>query len=101
MVLVLDRHKKPLMPCTPKRARLLLSRGYKMRQKRVAGFATGDRVEAIVPARLKPAGTHVGRVAVRSSRSFSIRTRQGKVDGINAGYCRLVQRGDRYEYAFA
>jgi hypothetical protein len=27
MVFVLDRHKKPLMPCTPKRARLLLSRG--------------------------------------------------------------------------
>lgn len=27
MVLVLDRHKKPLMPCTPKRARLLLHRG--------------------------------------------------------------------------
>jgi len=76
-------------------------RGYKMRQKRVAGFATGDRVEAIVPARLKTAGTHVGRVAVRSSWSFSIRTCQRKVDGINAGYCRLVQRGDGYEYAFA
>ena len=26
MVFVLDRHKKPLMPCTPKRARLLLAR---------------------------------------------------------------------------
>ena len=27
MVLVLDKRKKPLMPCTPKRARLLLARG--------------------------------------------------------------------------
>jgi hypothetical protein len=27
MVFVIDRHKKPLMPCTPKKARLLLSRG--------------------------------------------------------------------------
>jgi len=27
MVFVLDKHKKALMPCTPKRARLLLSRG--------------------------------------------------------------------------
>jgi 5-methylcytosine-specific restriction endonuclease McrA len=27
MVFVLDKHKKPLMPCTPKKARLLLSRG--------------------------------------------------------------------------
>ncbi|HEX4715549.1 MAG TPA: RRXRR domain-containing protein, partial [Ktedonobacteraceae bacterium] len=26
MVFVLDRHKKPLMPCTPRRARLLLTR---------------------------------------------------------------------------
>jgi 5-methylcytosine-specific restriction endonuclease McrA len=76
-------------------------RGYKMRQKMVAGFATGDQVRAIVPAGLKTAGTHVGRVAVRSSRSFSISTRHGKVDGINAGYCRVVQRGDGYEYAFA
>jgi 5-methylcytosine-specific restriction endonuclease McrA len=27
MVFVLDRHKQPLMPCTPKRAQLLLARG--------------------------------------------------------------------------
>ena len=27
MVFVLDKQKKPLMPCTPKRARLLLTRG--------------------------------------------------------------------------
>lgn len=27
MVFVLDKHKKPLMPCSPKRARLLLKRG--------------------------------------------------------------------------
>ena len=27
MVFVLDKHKQPLMPCTPKRARLLLARG--------------------------------------------------------------------------
>lgn len=27
MVFVLDKHKKPLMPCTPKKARLLLTRG--------------------------------------------------------------------------
>ena len=27
MVFVLDKHQKPLMPCTEKRARLLLERG--------------------------------------------------------------------------
>jgi hypothetical protein len=76
-------------------------RGYKMRQKMVAGFATGDRVKAIVPARRASAGTHVGRVAVRKSGSFTISTRAGNVDGVNAQYCRLVQRGDGYEYALA
>jgi hypothetical protein len=76
-------------------------RAYKMRQKVVAGFATGDRVKAVVPPPLKTAGTHIGRVAVRKSRSFAIRTSQGLVDGINAQYCRVVQRGDGYQYAMA
>src|ERR1700722_20076520 len=33
MVFVLDRHKKPLMPCTPKQARLLLTRGRAVEQR--------------------------------------------------------------------
>ena len=74
-------------------------RGYKLRRKMVAGFATGDRVRAIVPETLKTAGTHVGRVAVRTSRSFAITTGGRKVDGIHARYCVLIQRGDGYEYA--
>jgi len=74
-------------------------RGYKMRQKMVAGFATGDRVKASVPARYKTAGTHVGRVAVRKNHSFAISTRERKVDGINARYCSVVQRADGYEYS--
>lgn len=76
-------------------------RGYKMRQKMVAGLATGDRVKAVVPAPLKTAGTHVGRVGVRKSGSLVISTRQGKVDGISARYCRVVQRGDGYGYALS
>ena len=58
------------------------------------GFSTGDLVRADVPARLKTAGVHVGRVAVRASGSFRV----GKVDGINAKYCLLLQRADGYEY---
>ena len=50
-------------------------RGYKMRQKQVCGFKTGDRVRAVVPAKLKTAGSHVGRVQVRKSGSFAIKTR--------------------------
>ena len=72
-------------------------RGYRMRTKRVCGFATGDRVRAIVPSGARP-GVHVGRVAVRASGSFNIQTVHGTVQGINAKHCRLVQRADGYAY---
>jgi 5-methylcytosine-specific restriction endonuclease McrA len=70
---------------------------YLMRQKRVRGFQTGDRVRAVVPAPLKTAGTHLGRVRVRKSGSFRV----GSVDGIGAAYCQIVQRADGYEYMLA
>ena len=76
-------------------------RGYKMRQKQVRGLKTGDRVRAVVPAKLKTAGIHVGRVQVRKSGSFSIKTREKDMDGINAMYVHLIQRGDGYEYTVA
>jgi hypothetical protein len=69
-------------------------RGYLMRQKRVRGFSTGDLVRAVVPPPLKTAGVYTARVAVRARGSFRV----GKVDGINARYCRLLQRNDGYEY---
>lgn len=69
-------------------------RGLLTRQKRIRGFATGDLVRAVVPPPRKTAGKHTGRVAVRSSGSFRV----GKIDGINAKYCRLVQRADGYVY---
>ena len=74
-------------------------RGYKMRQKQVRGFQTGDRIRAMVPEKLKTAGVHVGRVQVRKTGSFDIQTREREVEGVNAKYCALVQRGDGYEYA--
>lgn len=75
-------------------------RAYLPRQKMIAGFITGDRVKAVVPASLKTAGVHVGRVAVRTTGSCAVRTSSGTVDGINVRYLRLVQRGDGYEYRF-
>ena len=69
-------------------------RGYLMRQKRVRGFSTGDLVRAVVPPHLKTRGIHRHRVAIRATGSFRV----GKVDGINAKYCRLIQRNDGYEY---
>ena len=72
-------------------------RNYLTRHKRIRGFSTGDLVRAMVPAPLKKAGVHVGRVAVRSCGSFRV----GRVDGINARYCLLLQRADGYEYTSA
>ena len=73
-------------------------RGYLMRRKRVSGYQTGDLVRAEVPEmargkHLKTHGIHRGRVAVRASGSFRV----AAVDGINARYCRVVQRADGYE----
>ena len=46
----------------------------------------------------KKAGTHVGRVAVRSSGSFNIQAGSGLVQGISYRHCTLVQRSDGYGY---
>jgi len=73
-------------------------RAYLPRQKMVAGFITGDQVKAVVSAPLKTAGVHVGRIAVRTTGSCAIKTSTGTIDGINARYMRLIQRGDGYEY---
>ncbi|MBA3534223.1 MAG: HNH endonuclease [Ardenticatenales bacterium] len=66
--------------------------------KRVQGFQTGDIVKAIVPTGKKQ-GTYVGRVAVRASGSFNIRTAGGLVEGISYRYCRLLHRVDGYSYS--
>jgi len=87
--------------CRTLRTRYGFPRAYLPRQKMVAGFITGDRVKAVVPASLKTAGVHVGRVAVRTTGSCAVRTSSGTVDGINVRYLRLVQRGDGYENRFA
>lgn len=72
-------------------------RGYLTRMKRIGGFSTGDLVRAVVPEHLKTRGVHLGRVAVRASGSFRV----GKMDGINARYCQVVQRVDGYDYRWA
>ena len=68
------------------------------RDKTVFGFRTGDRIRAMVPSG-KKSGTHVGRVAVRSSGSFNVRTAAGLVQGISHKHCRLIQRADGYGYS--
>ncbi|WP_331737144.1 RNA-guided endonuclease IscB (plasmid) [Streptomyces canus] len=67
------------------------------RTKRVYGFATGDLVTAVVP-KGKYAGTHTGRVMIRTNGKFDIRTRHGLAAAIKHTYVRLIQRGDGYAY---
>jgi 5-methylcytosine-specific restriction endonuclease McrA len=61
-------------------------------------FRTGDMVRALVPAPLKNAGVHVGRMSAKAHGGFSIATCNGTVTDIGKKYCRRLQRADGYGY---
>ncbi len=65
---------------------------HKRKQKRWFGFLTGDLVRAVIPGG-KYAGTHIGRIAVRSRPLF-------KLSGfdVHPKYLRVIQRADGYAY---
>ncbi len=68
------------------------------RQKAHFGFQTGDLVQAVIP-RGKYAGAYIGRVLVRATGRFDIITDGHKVaQGISYQYCRILQRGDGWQY---
>jgi hypothetical protein len=71
MVFVLDKQGKPLMPCTEKRARLLLDRGR-------------ARIHRLVPMVIRLIDRH----------------RDGVAQGIGFQHCRLLQRSDGYGHQF-
>ena len=60
------------------------------------GFQTGDLVQAVVK-RGKHIGTWMGRVTVRASGSFDIRTRSGMISTLYKN-CKILQRGDGWMY---
>jgi hypothetical protein len=66
-------------------------RGYLTRSKNAFGFQTGDLVKAIVTTG-KKVGSYLGRVAIRASGSFNIKTTSGLIQGISHRFCALVQR---------
>lgn len=68
------------------------------RYKFVQGFQTGDMVKAIV-TKGKKIGTYIGRIAVRSTGSFNISTKDGLVQGISHKYCTTIHKKDGYGYA--
>jgi len=71
---------------------------HRTRRKRFFGFQTGDLVRAVVTDG-KKVGVHQGRVMVRASGFFDIRTRGGRQTGINARYCHSLHRRNGYSYS--
>jgi len=69
----------------------------KSRKKKVNGFQTGDIAKAIVTSG-KKVGTYIGRVAVRKSGFFNIKTRETTIQGINWKYCHMLHMSDGYSY---
>ncbi|MFZ3497209.1 RNA-guided endonuclease IscB [Streptomyces sp. 5.8] len=67
------------------------------RQKTFFGYQTGDLARAVVPTG-KKAGTHIGRIAVRATGRFNVKTAHGLIQGIGHKHFRLIQRGDGYAY---
>jgi len=69
----------------------------KSKEKKVKGFQTGDIVKAVVTSG-KKIGIYIGRVAVRKSGSFNIKTVEKTVQGIGWRYCRILHASDGYSY---
>ena len=67
--------------------------------KQIKGFQTGDIVKAVVN-KGKKIGFYLGKVAVRSSGSFNIKTINETVQGINHKCCTAIYRKDGYLYGF-
>lgn len=72
-------------------------RGYLARQKQFFCFQTGDMVKAVV-TNGKKAGCYVGTVACRKTGSFDIKTKDGRVSGLNHKFFEMIQKSDGYSY---
>lgn len=73
----------------------------KPKSKNFFGFKTGDMVKAIITENAQtkvPTGTYTGRVAVRSSGHFDVKTRDAKLT-ISHRYCKPLHLMDGYSYA--
>ena len=69
-----------------------------LREKIHFGFQTGDIAKAVVTAG-KKIGTYVGKVAIRSTGSFNISTKNGLIQGISHKFCKRIHAKDGYSYA--
>ena len=72
----------------------------KPRSKNFFGFKTGDMVKVIIPVWSKTkvlTGTYTGRVAVRSSGHFDVKTRDAKLN-VSHKHCQPIYLMDGYSY---
>ncbi len=69
------------------------------REKIHFGFQTGDIVKSFVTTG-KKIGNYVGKVAIRSSGSFNVSTKNGLVQGISHKFCKRIHAKDGYSYAY-
>ena len=65
-------------------------------QSTVYGFKTGDNVKAVVPNG-KYRGKHIGKVMVRTSGYFDIKTIKGKFS-LNYSYCKTTHKKESFTY---
>jgi 5-methylcytosine-specific restriction endonuclease McrA len=68
------------------------------REKIHFNFQTGDIVKAVVTTG-KKVGSYAGKVAIRTSGSFNISTKNGLIQGISHKFCKLIHAKDGYSYA--
>jgi 5-methylcytosine-specific restriction endonuclease McrA len=68
------------------------------REKIHFGFQTGDIVKSLVTTG-KKIGNYAGKVAIRSSGSFNISTKNGLIQGISHKFCLRIHAKDGYSYA--
>lgn len=74
------------------------ARGHRKQIKSYFGFQTGDMAMAKVSSG-KKAGTYFGKVVVRASGSFGLKTTEGIVDGLHHRFFRKAFSADGYMYA--
>ena len=66
--------------------------------KRVYGFQSGDIALAELPAGLKNAGIHTGRITIRKTGRFLFTKDNGSKLDVHYRYLTLLRRADNYEY---
>jgi 5-methylcytosine-specific restriction endonuclease McrA len=84
--------------CTPNKYGFPIR--HRTRCKTFFGFQTGEMVRAILPTG-KFAGTHLGRLTVRESGVFELRTSLAKVSPVRHKYCKSIHLNDGYMYGFS